>query len=57
VEACHGVTGDDSYLLRVRVPDPRALEALLRTINALEGVSSTRTQLILSTSVERQRLV
>ncbi len=56
IEACHSVTGDDSYLLQVRVTDPRALEDLLRVINCLEGVGGTRTVLVLNTPFERRRV-
>lgn len=56
VEACYSVTGDDSYVLLVRVADARSLEDLLREIGCVEGVSSTRTMLILSTTFERRRI-
>lgn len=56
VEACYSVTGDETYILLVRVADPKSLEDLLREINSVEGVSSTRTLLILSTTFERRRL-
>lgn len=56
VEACYSVTGDDSYVLMVRVTDARSLEDLLREIGCVEGVSSTRTMLILSTTFERKRI-
>ena len=56
VEECHSVTGDDSYLLKVRVGDPSELEALLRRINMVEGVARTRTVLILSTTFDRSRI-
>jgi Lrp/AsnC family leucine-responsive transcriptional regulator len=56
VEACYSVTGDDSYVLLVRVTDARSLEDLLREIGCVEGVASTRTMLILSTTFERKRI-
>jgi Lrp/AsnC family leucine-responsive transcriptional regulator len=56
VEACYSVTGDDSYVLHVRVTDARSLEDLLREIGCVEGVASTRTMLILSTTFERRRI-
>src|SRR5262249_13475054 len=40
VEACYSVTGDDSYVLLVRVSDARSLEDLLREINGLAGVGT-----------------
>jgi Lrp/AsnC family leucine-responsive transcriptional regulator len=56
VEACYSVTGDDSYVLQVRVADARSLEDLLREIGCVDGVASTRTMLILSTTFERKRI-
>ena len=56
VEACYSVTGDDSYVLLVRVADAPSLEDLLREIGCVDGVASTRTMLILSTTFERRRI-
>jgi Lrp/AsnC family leucine-responsive transcriptional regulator len=51
IEACHSVAGDESYILKVRVPGPAELEALLQEIRAAAGVS-TRTTVVLSTPWE-----
>ncbi|MCK9900735.1 MULTISPECIES: Lrp/AsnC family transcriptional regulator [Parafrankia] len=51
VEACYSVAGEESYLLKVRVSDPAALEALLQEIRAAANVS-TRTMVVLSTPYE-----
>jgi Lrp/AsnC family leucine-responsive transcriptional regulator len=51
IEACHSVAGDESYILKVRVEDPGALEALLQEIRAAANVS-TRTTVVLSTPYE-----
>ncbi|MDQ1683294.1 MAG: Lrp/AsnC family transcriptional regulator, leucine-responsive regulatory protein [Frankiaceae bacterium] len=51
IEACHSVAGEESYILKVRVPDPGALEALLQEIRAAANVS-TRTTVVLSTPYE-----
>jgi Lrp/AsnC family leucine-responsive transcriptional regulator len=51
IEACHSVAGDESYILKVRVASPSALEALLQEIRAAANVS-TRTTVVLSTSFE-----
>lgn len=51
VEACHSVAGEESYILKVRVADPGALELLLQEIRAAAGVS-TRTTVVLSTPWE-----
>jgi Lrp/AsnC family leucine-responsive transcriptional regulator len=50
---CHHVTGDFSLLMKVRVRDMEALrQLLLQQIGALEGVSRTRTVMVLSTVKE-----
>jgi len=53
VEACYSVAGDESYLLLVRVPSPRALEDLLREIRTVANVR-TRTTVVLQTFYERR---
>src|SRR5262245_1189925 len=37
IEACHSVAGEESYILKVRVPAPGDLETLLATIRAKAG--------------------
>ena len=51
IEACHSVAGDESYILKVRVPTPTALELVLQEIRAAANVS-TRTTVVLSTPYE-----
>jgi Lrp/AsnC family transcriptional regulator, leucine-responsive regulatory protein len=51
IEACHSVAGDESYILKVRVRSPSALEILLQDIRAAANVS-TRTSVVLSTAFE-----
>jgi Lrp/AsnC family leucine-responsive transcriptional regulator len=51
IEACYSVAGAESYLLKVRVASPEALEALLREIRTTANVS-TRTTVVLSTPYE-----
>jgi Lrp/AsnC family leucine-responsive transcriptional regulator len=51
IEACHSVAGEESYILKVRVPSPADLEALLQEIRAAANVS-TRTTVVLSTPYE-----
>ena len=51
IEACHSVAGDESYILKVRVATPAALEALLQEIRGAANVS-TRTTVVLSTPFE-----
>jgi Lrp/AsnC family leucine-responsive transcriptional regulator len=51
IEACHSVAGVESYILKVRVASPDALEQLLQQIRAAANVT-TRTTVVLSTSYE-----
>jgi Lrp/AsnC family leucine-responsive transcriptional regulator len=51
IEACHSVAGVESYILKVRVASPDALEGLLHEIRASANVS-TRTTVVLSTFYE-----
>ena len=56
IEACHSVAGDESYILKVRVTSPLALEALLGEIRATANVR-TRTTIVLSTPYEGRSAV
>lgn len=51
LEACHSVAGEESYILKVRVESPVALEALLARIRSAANVT-TRTTVVLSTPYE-----
>ncbi|MBN1092678.1 AsnC family transcriptional regulator [Blastococcus sp. TML/M2B] len=51
IEECHAVAGQESYILKVRVASPDALEVLLREIRTTANVS-TRTTVVLSTVFE-----
>jgi Lrp/AsnC family leucine-responsive transcriptional regulator len=53
IEACHSVAGEESYILKVRVASPVALENLLQEIRAAANVS-TRTTIVLSTPYENR---
>lgn len=53
IEACHSVAGVESYILKVRVASPDALEALLAEIRAAANVT-TRTTVVLSTFYENR---
>lgn len=53
IEACYSVAGEESYILKVRVASPLALEELLQQIRAAAGVS-TRTTVVLSTPYEHR---
>jgi Lrp/AsnC family transcriptional regulator, leucine-responsive regulatory protein len=51
IEACHSVAGEESYILKVRVASPGALEDLLARVRAAANVR-TRTTVVLSTPYE-----
>jgi Lrp/AsnC family transcriptional regulator, leucine-responsive regulatory protein len=51
IEECHSVAGVESYILKVRVASPDALEGLLQEIRASANVT-TRTTVVLSTFYE-----
>ena len=53
VEEIHSVTGDASLLLKVRCASGPALQSLLARIYACPGVRGTRSDVVLSTSLER----
>ena len=53
IEACHSVAGDESYILKVRVATPMALEELLKQIRLAANVN-TRTTVVLSTPYENR---
>jgi Lrp/AsnC family leucine-responsive transcriptional regulator len=53
IESCWSVAGDESYILKVRVPTPLSLEELLARIRAAANVA-TRTTIVLSTPYENR---
>jgi Lrp/AsnC family leucine-responsive transcriptional regulator len=53
IEACHSVSGDENYILKVRVASPAALEELLQQIRGAANVA-TRTTVVLSTPFENR---
>jgi Lrp/AsnC family leucine-responsive transcriptional regulator len=52
VEDCWFVAGEETFVVKVRVPDVAALEATIRDLNAIKGVARTRTTVVLSTRFE-----
>lgn len=56
IEACHSVAGVESYIVKVRVQSPAALEGLLSRIRGTAGMS-TRTTVVLSTPFEGRPVV
>jgi Lrp/AsnC family leucine-responsive transcriptional regulator len=53
---CHHVTGDESFILKVKASNTAALERLLGEIRSVEGVTRTITKVVLSTAKESQVL-
>ena len=53
---CHHVTGDESFILKVKSADTGSLEKLLGEIRSVEGVTRTVTKVVLSTAKESQVL-
>ncbi len=52
VEHCWFVAGEETFVVKVRVPDVAGLEAAIRALNAMRGVARTRTTVVLSTKFE-----
>jgi Lrp/AsnC family leucine-responsive transcriptional regulator len=53
---CHHVTGDESFILKVKSANTGSLEKLLGEIRSVEGVTRTVTNVVLSTAKESQAL-
>jgi len=53
---CHHVTGDESFILKVKSANTASLEKLLGEIRSLEGVTRTVTSVVLSTTKEKQAI-
>jgi Lrp/AsnC family leucine-responsive transcriptional regulator len=53
---CHAITGEGSHLLKIRTTNTASLEKLLAKIQAWNGVVSTRTNLVLSTTKETLKI-
>ncbi len=53
---CHHVTGDESFILKVKSANTGSLEKLLGQIRSVGGVTRTVTKIVLSTAKEGQVL-
>ena len=49
---CHAITGEGSHLLKIRTHNTATLEKLLSEIQSWPGVTTTRTNVVLSTQKE-----
>lgn len=54
---CHGVAGEDCYILKVRAASPKALEQLIERIRCRASVSRSITSIVLSTFKESFKVV
>ncbi|MCX8073457.1 MAG: Lrp/AsnC family transcriptional regulator [Candidatus Binatia bacterium] len=53
---CHHVTGQHTFLLKVKTQNTSTLENLIRAVRSIEGVERTETMVVLSTNVERTQV-
>jgi Lrp/AsnC family leucine-responsive transcriptional regulator len=54
IEDCWFVAGEETFMIKVRVPDVDALEKTLGALRRISGVSRTRTTVVLSTRWENK---
>ena len=54
VEDCWFIAGDDSYMLKDRMPDVDGLESIVKRLSGTKGVARTRTTVVLSTKWENR---
>lgn len=52
VEDCWFVAGEESFIVKLRVPDVGGLERSIRKLTQIKGVARTRTTVVLSTRFE-----
>ena len=52
IEDCWFVAGEETFVVKVRVPDVAALEQTIGALNRIRGVARTRTTVVLSTRFE-----
>ncbi len=52
VEDCWFVAGEESFVVKVRVPDVGGLENAIRALSRIRGVARTRSTVVLSTRFE-----
>ncbi len=52
VEDCWFVAGEESFVVKIRVPDVGGLENAIRALSKIRGVARTRSTVVLSTRFE-----
>jgi len=53
VEEMHSIAGDTCILLKVRTQDAASMESFLEKVYSIPGVKGTKTNVVLSTFLER----
>lgn len=53
---CHSITGDGSHILKVRTKNTETLEKFLSLVQTWEGVTRTRSNIVLSSFKETRKL-
>jgi Lrp/AsnC family transcriptional regulator, leucine-responsive regulatory protein len=56
IQECHHVTGGFTLMLKVKTRSTRDLQALISRIRSLDGVASTETMVVLSSTTERTQV-
>ena len=54
IEACHHITGEADYLLKIRARDTNDLERVIRAVQTTRHVFTTETDVAFSTAFERR---
>ncbi len=54
IEACHHITGEADYLLKVRARDTQDLERVIKAVQTTRHVFTTETDVVFSTPFERR---
>ena len=52
IQECHAITGEGTHLIKIRTENTTKLEKLLAKIKSWQGVMTTTTSIVLSTSKE-----
>jgi Lrp/AsnC family leucine-responsive transcriptional regulator len=53
---CHSITGDGSHILKVRTKNTESLEKFLSLVQSWDGVTRTRSNIVLSTFKETRNI-
>lgn len=53
---CHSITGDGSHILKIRTENTDSFENLLSRIQSWDGVNKTRSNVVLSSFKETQKI-